>query len=431
MTPRDIADVAAQRLCSGCGTCAYLAPGAIVMVDDLSQGRRPLQLVPASRPEVQVALRACPGASLSHEPAAFPAGVDAQLLPGWGPVLELWEGHASDPELRYGGSSGGAASALSLHMIEAGAHGVLHAAARADAPLLNETVFSRTRDELLERTGSRYAPASPADGLGHIEAAPAPSVFIGKPCDVAGAANAARVRPALADKLALTIAVFCAGTPTTEGTLEMVRDMGFDRPEDVASLRYRGNGWPGEATAVGVKDGHEHTASLSYSDSWGAILQRHRQWRCHLCLDHTGEFADVSVGDPWYRDIAEGEVGRSLVVVRTERGREAVRAALAAGALTLERVALDVLPRSQPNLVLTRGAVWGRIATLRVMGMPAPRYRNMPAFGIWWSELSLRQKAASTLGTARRVHARALRRRVRVTPAEPVEGSREQARTRS
>jgi coenzyme F420 hydrogenase subunit beta len=416
--PRDIRDVAEQRLCSGCGVCASVAPEGITMVDDLAAGRRPLQLVPGDRPEIQQALAACPGASLGHEPERFPAGVDATLLPGWGPVLEMWEGYAADPELRFGGSSGGAASALALHMIEAGAHGALHIAARADAPLLNETVLSRTRDELLARTGSRYAPASPGDGLARIEAAPAPCVFIAKPCDVGGVAKAAALRPGLAANLALTIAVFCAGTPTTRGTLEMVRSMGFDRPEDVHSVRYRGNGWPGEAVATGVKDGVAHTASLSYADSWGAILQKHRQWRCHLCLDHTGEFADVSVGDPWYREIEPGEPGRSLVVARTERGRAAVRAAIAAGHLVLEPAGPDLLPRSQPNLLVTRGAVWGRIATLRALRLPAPRFTNMPSFGAWW-RLPLRAKARSTLGTARRVRARGLRRRAVVTPSEP------------
>jgi coenzyme F420 hydrogenase subunit beta len=417
VTPRDIADVAAQRLCSGCGVCAYLAPGSIEMVDDLAQGRRPLQLASVNDRDVATALAACPGAALRHDPQQFPADAAPSLLPEWGPVLELWEGYATDPELRFGGSSGGAASALSLALLEEGAGGVLHTAAREDAPLLNETVMSSSRDELLARTGSRYAPASPGDGLARIEGADAPSVFVGKPCDVAGVAGAAEVRPQLAEKLALTVAVFCAGTPTTQGTHEMVRAMGFDRPEDVTSVRYRGNGWPGEAEAVGVKDGRPHSGSLTYAASWGAILQKHRQWRCHLCLDHTGEFADVSVGDPWYREIPPGEPGRSLVVVRTERGRRAVHAAIAAGHLTLERVELDVLPRSQPNLVVTRGAVWGRIATLRALGLPAPRFRNMPSFRAW-TRLTARQKLQSTVGTAKRVRARGLRRPATVTPTQ-------------
>ena len=143
-------------------------------------------------------------------------------------------------------------------------------------------------------------------------------------------------------------------------------------------------------------------AQLSYQDSWGEILQRHRQWRCHLCIDHTGEFADVSVGDPWYRDIEPGDPGRSLVIARTPRGRAAVEAAIESGMLMLSPVDPALLPASQPNLLAARGAVWGRIVTCRAMLVAAPRYRQMPTFGAW-RRLRLKAKLQSFYGTAKRL----------------------------
>lgn len=412
----DVRDVAEHHLCSGCGACAYLDPDQVTMVDDLRQGRRPLMLLPVQPTRAaEQALSACPGRALQHVEGLPAAHLD-ELGSSWGPVLELWEGFASDPEIRFRGSSGGAATALALHCLEAeGMSGVLHTAARTDVPYLNETVLSTTRDELVDRTGSRYAPASPCDGLALVAQSEAPCVFIGKPCDVAGATAAADVRPELADKLGLTIAVFCAGTPSTRGTLEAVRTLGF-APDEVASVRYRGRGWPGRFT-VTAQDGRQ--GSLSYEDSWGAILQKHRQWRCMVCPDHTGEFADVAVGDPWYQPTGD-DPGRSLVLVRTERGRQLVRAAAAAGALTLQQVLPQVLPDSQPNLAHTRGAVWGRVTAMRMMGLPTPRYRNLPMFSSWLA-LTPEQKLRSTVGTLRRIRARGLRSRVhvRAVPAAP------------
>ena len=237
-------------------------------------------------------------------------------------------------------------------------------------------------------------------------------MFIGKPCDVAAASNARVTRPDLDRQLALTIAIFCAGTPSTEGTLEMMRTMGVDpATDDVRSIRYRGNGWPGLAevvvdTEAGTTDSH----TLTYAESWGEILQRHRPWRCHICADHTGEFADVAVGDPWYREIEPDDPGRSLVLVRTERGRRAVHAAMEAGVLALEPRSPDILVRSQPNLLRTRGSVWGRLATMRMLGLPAPRYRNMAMFPLWLSELSVREKLQSVGGTVKRIRRRRLYR---------------------
>ena len=75
-------------------------------------------------------------------------------------------------------------------------------------------------------------------------------------------------------------------------------------------LRYRGRGWPGNM-AVRFREagtGEVREASTTYAEGWGEILQKHKQWRCQLCADHLGEHADLSIGDPWYRPVAEAEL---------------------------------------------------------------------------------------------------------------------------
>lgn len=414
-----ITDVAERQLCTGCGVCAYVQPDDIDMVDDLDAGRRPIvRSGPGGEPVTDRALQACPGVGLEH--GTPPDGMVAELRQTWGPVLELWEGFSSDPVVRRMASSGGAATALALHgLSNESMHGVLHARARDDVPYLNTTVLSTTREDLLAATGSRYAPASPCERLDLIADGPAPSILVGKPCDVAGASRAAVNDARLMANLGLTIAVFCGGTPTLRGTFEMLRAMGIEDPDSIESLRYRGDGWPGMATAVLQTEEGPQARSLTYDQSWGAILQRHRQWRCYVCADHTGEFADISVGDPWYREIEPDEPGRSLIVVRTERGRRFLHAALAAGVLECTRVGADRLPASQPGLQKVRGAVWGRIMMSRVLGVPAPRYFGLPTFPAWFRHLGPRLKARSMYGLVRRLRRKGLRRRHPVRPWQP------------
>ena len=350
------------------------------------------------------ALQVCPGIGLEHELDETRLGRIEELAGAWGPMLSVWEGHAEDPEIRFSGSSGGAATAISLFCIEkVGMHGVLHTAARDDVPYLNETVMSRSRADLLSRTGSRYSPASPCEGLQRIEDAPAPCVFVGKPCDVAAVHKARKFHPQLDDKLGVTIAFFCAGTPTTQGTLEMLKRMGIDDLDSLVSLRYRGNGWPGQATAVFQTECGEEVRTLSYEEAWDSVLSNYSQWRCKVCADHTGEFADIAVGDPWYREVQDGESGHSLILARTERGREIIQAAADAGYLKIATAEPQVLPASQPNLLKTRGAVWGRILACRIMGVAAPQYSHMPMFWHWCRELTCSEKIRSIGGTIKRV----------------------------
>jgi coenzyme F420 hydrogenase subunit beta len=390
------------------------------MADALEFGRRPFIKSEAIH-ESGEGLTVCPGAKLQHDDRVrSDPSLIHELLDGWGPVLGVWEGYAVDAEIRFSGSSGGAASAIALYCLEReGMSGVLHTAAREDIPYLNQTVMSKNRADLLKRTGSRYSPASPCEGLELIESSLSQCVFIGKPCDIAGAQNARKMRPELNRKIGLTIAFFCAGVPSIKGTLDLMARSGVQDPKKVTALRYRGNGWPGKWTVdFTTEDGKEKIQQLTYAESWG-FLQKYRQWRCYICPDHTGEFADIAVGDPWYREVQPGEPGKSLVVARTKRGLDILAAAQLAGYLTLETKNPDLLPRSQPNLLAGRGALWARLWVSKLFGAATPEYTGFPVFRYWIGNLALKAKLQSLVGTAKRVFVKRLNKRIKIKQWHP------------
>ncbi len=413
MTTDPITRLVAGNLCTGCGACAGLFPQAIRMVEDPVHGRRPVvAATPVARRAATAAAGLCAAAGSDWTALPRTDAVDGD----WGPVLAAWEGWAADPEIRHRGSSGGAVTALGLHALASGAaNGVAHIAARADDPRLNEAVISRDRAGLLRGAGSRYAQASPAETLGAIEAGSDRIVFIGKPCDVATARKAAAAR-GFGEKLPLTIAIFCAGAPNLVATGRLLDRLGVPKDARLTDLRYRGAGWPGLMQAC-WRDGsgaEQESEGIPYAEGWGRILQTGRRWRCRVCADHTGAFADISVGDPWHNPPAgDTDAGRSLIVARTPRGKAFVEAAIRAGVLVAEPRPRDVIARAQPNLAATHGAVWGRRVAMRLAGLPAPRDRGQDLFGLW-RRLPVRERISSVAGTWKRILRERLWRPVRI-----------------
>jgi coenzyme F420 hydrogenase subunit beta len=234
---------------------------------------------------------------------------------------------------------------------------------------------SRNREDVLNCAGSLYLPTAPLVGvLDSLRDSGERMVFVGKPCDVAALRALLKVYPQVADRVVATISFFCAGVPSQSATLDLLARLGVRR-EETTRFRYRGCGWPGRATATDA-NGQEH--SLSYSDSWGQILSKHLQFRCKICPDGIGEFADIVCGDAWktidgYPDFDE-KPGFSLILARTPRGAALLQGAQQAGFLEGADFDLSTLGEVQPFQKARRQGVAPRLLAMRLLGKPTPRF---------------------------------------------------------
>ena len=66
----------------------------------------------------------------------------------------------------------------------------------------------------------------------------------------------------------------------------------------------------------------------------------------------------------------------------------------------------------QGALQFKRGAIWGRLLTMRALGVPAPAFGGFALFRNWL-RIPTRDKLRSFAGTARRIYARGYRRALR------------------
>ena len=102
---------------------------------------------------------------------------------------------ATDDKIRHTGSSGGIATALACGLESEIVGGILYVGVDENNPIKNIPVYSRTKEQLLSCSGSRYSPASPCEAFGIIKKQNHKSIFIGKPCDVAALSKAYTLDP--------------------------------------------------------------------------------------------------------------------------------------------------------------------------------------------------------------------------------------------
>lgn len=375
----EIEAITGGGLCAGCGLCAGIgdpADRAIVMEDSPQGYRRPVVLRPLSREQVRLIDQVCPGANIRHDPASHEAEYD----PIWGPLIAVRLGWSTDPALRRNASSGGGLSAVLTHLFATGAIDYVIQTAVSDAsPIRNALKISTGRDDVFHSAGSRYAPSSPLEDIGARLDAPGRFAFVGKPCDVAGLRQLARHDPRVDNKVPFMIAFMCAGVPSYRGTSALLKALGVEDEREVTAFRYRGDGWPGFATAE-LADGRRLT--MDYDSSWGGILNKHLQFRCKICPDGIGEFADIVCADGWHFDESgkasfDEREGRSLILTRTGKGEALIAQMIDAGAIATEPTTREAMMVMQPYQAQRKGFVWSRLFAMTVMGKRRPRFRNL------------------------------------------------------
>ena len=220
---------------------------------------RPEQVDELSVKEEQLIASTCPGIVLIQDSEE---GTDHPI---WGPLVALRAGSATDASLRHHASSGGVLSALLLYLVETKiVDYVVHTAASDVSPIENMIVESANRAGVFTAAGSRYAPSAPLAALHRQLAQPGRFALVAKPCDVAAVKALGRYDPRIEEKIPIVLSFFCGGVPSVHGARQILSRLDV-REQEVASFRYRGDGWPGFATAR-LKDGRE--VGMSYAESW-------------------------------------------------------------------------------------------------------------------------------------------------------------------
>ena len=348
-------DIVKNDLCLGCGLCQSVTQEKIKLIIDDRGFYKPLFDKIDSQDEAKV-LRVCPAINVEND--------NCKSASIWGEYKSAVNAWAKDSLVRHKASSGGVISALAIFLLESKqVDGVLQVGVSNDSYLYNRLYVSKSREDVLRCSSSRYAPAPLfKDIIALLDTTPDSTyAFVGKPCDIAGIKNLIKEYPQYRNRIKYYLSIFCAGMPSYNATEKAISTFGHQGVP--STLKYRGDGWPGYF-AVTYSDGTIH--KMTYNESWGKILGRSLTYRCKICPDGIGMLADISTGDSWntkngYPDFTEAD-GMNFCFIRTEAGFALFNEAVKNGYIDSETLNVSQVKTIQNYQYTRRQYVGWRIA---------------------------------------------------------------------
>lgn len=371
----DVNDVVKKGLCIGCGLCIKNAAESSLAFNSAGELQVNLHCDNLDI-DTDVIKNSCPGYKIINS-SQYKCGSSTEL----GSIVNCYVGWSTDEAIRTRGSSGGVISSILCYALENyEIDGVFQVGVSDHDIFFNTPRLNKTKQEILECSGSRYSPSAALLGVKRLLESGIKFVFVGKPCDVAALRQYLHLNSQFKDQVVFMVSFMCAGVPSQAGSEEVLSRFGVSK-SNVESFRYRGDGWPGYATAK-TYDGSEH--KMSYQDSWGNILGKKIHDRCKICPDGTGEMADIVCADAWYGSDGYPEFqerpGRSIVLSRTKLGDDILKAVVEKGAIELEILDLAEVHLMQPYQITRKRVVLSRILAFTLKRKIFPFFKNMRLF---------------------------------------------------
>lgn len=233
-----------------------------------------------------------------------------------------------------------------------------------------EPYIARTKEELTLSQGSKYRPVALFKNIDELLAFSGTLAVIGTPCQIAGIKQAQQQNQVLKDKIKYTIANFCGGYRDYRET-ERIFDINEVDRSKIEKFSYRGNGQPG---TMSILQTEKPAIELKYPD-YARLTGYIKYKRCKLCVDATGELADVSFGDAWLPKFLNTGNKWSFYISRSIEMREILEEIKALGTAEFQDITLDELLESQHgNLTTKKERQKSRFKLYRMMGKKIPEF---------------------------------------------------------
>jgi len=393
---RGLARIVDGGLCHRCGSCIGICPTGVLGTD--SEEYPTVKNLSACT-DCDLCVKVCPGDEFNFsEEHRKLYGTPGDLTDTHGSFKEAVVAYSTDPIIREHSTSGGLVTGLLAYLLETKQiDGAVVIGSDSDTLWKGRAFVARNKDDLLAAMKSKYAICPTNSALAEVRKTPGKYALVGLPCQIHGYRKAAALDPRIAERIVLSIGLFCHAAIEHEA-FRVIWDSLGDKTNGAKRFISRIGKHPG-TPYLELADGSYYP--VYFGDRKGYrptsievinILYRlYTPERCTTCFDGLSDFADISVGDPWMAP-PENSVnfyeGWSFGIVRTERGRKILKEAVASGKIE----SLNVTEREAraSNKLMAGEKRWRAfrvIETHRRQGKPIPSYgeptSRFPRHGGW------------------------------------------------
>ncbi len=366
---KDLKDIINTGLCIGCGICAFS--------DKMSKtiySKKKGQYLPYISDETlndENCLRICPGKGYNIIQDSMNLYNKAKYDLELGHVLSQYAAFSNDNQILENASSGGLMSHLAIFLLDNKiVDRVLTTQFSYGDELRTKCVLAKSREEILLSQGSKYCPVDVSCAIKEIKQNDFKVAIIGTPCQIAGIRNIQKIDPIFSRKIIITIANFCGGVKKHQNIQLIAKRKGID-PKNIEFFRFRGKGQPGSML---IKDTNGTIVEMPYPKYVG-INGISKHLRCHLCVDATGELADISCGDAWLPRFLTDKNPWSIIILRNSFSELVVNKMIESDLITITPISPEEIKKSQhENLSSKKIRQKSRFVLYKILGFTLPLF---------------------------------------------------------
>ena len=407
-SPKVIAQVVNQDLCTGCGICVTECTTNSISMDWNTNGFLVPQVTENSCSDDGACIKVCPFNPFPKEDVKtedelaniFQKDEGLKVDSKIGKYDKTYVGYSK--EHRKTSSSGGLATYFLSQLFDRNIVDAVVVVVNYtdDASQFYNFKLIKTKEDLLKGSKTRYYPVSLEGALLELDCFDGRVAIVGVGCFIKAIRLKQYENPVFSSKVAFLIGIICGGLKSkfytdflaskTIGTQEGIKapEYRIKKSKNMASDYYFGLDYKKKKYSLRMRD---------VGDMWGTGFFKSNA--CDFCEDVTTELADVSLGDAWLKPYVNEGDGNSIIISRHKLASQILLEGQASGELKIQDLSLDDLKLSQKGSFNHRqkGLVY-RVNRRKGKGLltPPKRERSLQKIDVFFKIVQLfRQRTRS------------------------------------